>query len=136
MHIAIPFKTLYLSLPYMHVVYIDNSILQKLIKPTHSLRQRLLLCKRRPLLLRISPHRKPMLDPREEVNLPRLPRLDEDRLGLVTLLRREDAVNLRRRDGQRARDAGEFLVGDKRRVGDEARLDAVFVVPDDVLKYP
>lgn len=74
-----------------------------------------------------------MLNPREEVNLPRLPRLDEDRLGLVTLLRREDGVNLRRRNGQRARDAGEFFVGDKRGMGDEARLDAVLVVSDDVL---
>lgn len=133
--IAIHFRTLYLSLPIYnnHLIYMDSSILQKLIKPSNSLHQRLLLCKRRPLVLGISPHREPMLNPREEVNLPRLPRLGEDGLGLVTLLRREDGVNLRRRNGQRARDGREFFVCDKRRVGDEARLNAVFVVSDDVL---
>ena len=74
-----------------------------------------------------------MLDAREKGDLPRLAGLDEDVLGVVALLGGEDGVDFRGGDGERAADGGEFLVGDEGRVCDEADLDAVFVVADDVL---
>jgi hypothetical protein len=58
----------------------------------------------------------------------------EDLLGPVALLVRENGIGLSGRDGQRPRDGGELILLDERRVRDIANVDAVFVVPDDVLK--
>lgn len=57
----------------------------------------------------------------------------QDLLRLVALLDGEDLVHLGGRDGQRAADGRELLLRDEAGVGDEADVDAVLVVADDVL---
>jgi hypothetical protein len=63
-----------------------------LIKPAHSLQERLLLRKLLNLDLQITSNRETMHDTREEVDLIRLLCLNEDCFALVAFLGREDLV--------------------------------------------
>ncbi len=74
-----------------------------------------------------------MGDARVQVDLVRVARLDEDALGLVALLRREDGVGLGGGDGQRAGDGGQLFLLDERWVGKVADRDAVLVVSRNIL---
>lgn len=51
----------------------------------------------------------------------------------MSVLGWKDAVRLRGRNGQRARNSGEFGFVNEGWVSDEADIDAVLVVSDDVL---
>ena len=79
-----------------------------LIKPTHSLQERLLLRKPLDLHTQIAPNRKTMHYAREEVDLIGLLCLKEDYLALVAFLGGEDLVCFCRGDGEGAGDGGEF----------------------------
>jgi hypothetical protein len=81
---------------------------QMLIKPIHSLQERLLLRKLLDLHTQIAPNRKTMHYAREEVDLIRLFCLNEDCLGLVAFLGGEDLVCFCGGDGEGAGDGGEF----------------------------
>jgi hypothetical protein len=105
-----------------------------LSKPRNSLDESLLLRESLSRHSRIAPDRKPVLHPREQVDLERLLCSPQDLLGLVPLLGREDVVQLGCGDGQRARNARELVGLDERGVRDEAAVDAVLVVADDVLR--
>lgn len=107
---------------------------QMLGEPRHGLQKGLLLCEPLPRHGGIPPDGETVLHPRKHINLPRLPCPPQDDLGLVPLVGRKDVVRFGRGDGQRARDARELVGVDKRRVGDEAAVDAVGVVADDVLE--
>jgi len=72
-------------------------------------------------------------DAREEVDLVGQAELLENDLGPVALLGREDGVGLGGRDGQRARDALELSLVDKRGMGKVANLDPALVVAGNVL---
>lgn len=74
-----------------------------------------------------------MLDAGVKGDLVRLADLGEDLLGLVALVDGEDVIGLGRGDGERAGDGRQLVLVDEGRVGEEADVDAVFVVADDVL---
>lgn len=66
--------------------------------------------------------------------LPRQRRPRQDLFRLVAQLRGEDAVGLRRRDGQRAGDGREFVFGDEGRVRKVPDFDAALEMPGNVLR--
>ena len=71
-----------------------------LIKPLNSLKESLLLGKSLSVITEITAHSKAVLNVRVKVDLERLASLDQNLLGAVSLLGGEDAVGLRRCDGQ------------------------------------
>jgi hypothetical protein len=72
-------------------------------------------------------------DARVQVDLVWVARRLEDLFGLVALLGREDGVGLGGGNGQRPGHGCELVLVDEARMGDISDLDAVLVVPDDVL---
>ncbi len=106
-----------------------------LIKPGNGLIEGLLLG---PLLYtdgHVATDAEAMRDARVQGDLVRLARLDENLLGLVALLGREDPVGLGGGDRQRAGDGGQLFFLDERWVGKEAGCDAVLVVPRNILSF-
>jgi hypothetical protein len=71
-----------------------------LVEPLNSLKESLLLGKSLSIILKITAHSKSVLNVRVQVDLERLASLDENLLGAVSLLGGENAVGLRRCDGQ------------------------------------
>ena len=132
----VPFrsKTLINSSITFHssIIYMSN-LNKVLIKPLNSLKESLLLGKSLSIITKITSHSKAVLNVRVQVDLERLASLDQNLLGAVSLLGGEDAVGLRRCDGQGSPDGSEFIFLDERGVGDVADLDALLVVANNVL---
>lgn len=99
-------------------------LLQVLLEPSDSLREGLLTRKLLGLLAEIGAHSEAVNDLGVQVDLVRKTLLLEDLLGLVALLGGEDGIGLGGGNGERAVDAGDLLLVDERRVGDEADVDA------------
>ena len=106
---------------------------QMLIKPRNSLVERLFLGPLLHLVRQIAADGEPVAHAGVQVDLVRQLGLPQDLLRLVALLSGEYVVRLCGCDGQGSGDGGELILLDERRVGDEADLDTVFVVADDVL---
>lgn len=105
-----------------------------LAEPSHSLEKGLLLGKLFNLDAGVAADSEAVRNARVQVDLEGLARLDEDLLGLVALLGREDGVSLGCRDGQRAGDGGELVLLDVGGMGDEAGVDAALVVTHNELR--
>jgi hypothetical protein len=104
-----------------------------LIEPLNSLKESLLLGKSLSIILKITAHSKSVLNVRVKVDLERFASLDKNLLGAVSLLGGENAVGLRRCDGQGSFNGSEFIFLDERGVSDIADLDALLVVANNVL---
>jgi hypothetical protein len=107
--------------------------LQVLAKPSHRLEKGLLLGKLLNLDAGVAADSEAVRNARVQVKLEGLARLDENLLGLVALLGREDGVSLGSGNGQRAGEGSELVLLDVGGVSDEAGLDAALVVTDNVL---
>lgn len=88
--------------------------LEEVADPPDSLVKGLLLRPLLPRIVQVSAHAVAVRNTAEQVDLPRLARLDENLLRFVALLRRENGVRLCGRDGQRTLDLGEFLLLNER----------------------
>lgn len=106
---------------------------QVLVEPGDGLVEGLLLGPLLDAVGQVAADGEAMRDAREEVDLVGLAGLAEDLLGAVALVGGEDLVRLGGGDGERAGDGGQLVLLDEGRVGDEADVDAVLVVADDVL---
>lgn len=104
-----------------------------LVEPGDGLVEGLLLGVLLHLAAQVATDSKAVLNTRVEVNLVRLASLLQNLLGLVALLGREDAIGLGGGDGEGSGDGGELLLVNEARMGNEANLDAVLVVADNVL---
>lgn len=104
-----------------------------LIKPRHSLQERLLFGKPLHLDTNVAADGKPVIDAREQVDLVRLLGLEENLLGPVALFRWEDGVRLRGGDRQRSGDGSQLVLLDKGWMCDEADVDSILVMPDNIL---
>lgn len=124
-------KNIFNNIPLLFI-YISN-LNKVLIKPLNSLKESLLLGKSLSVITEITAHSKAVLNVRVKVDLERLASLDENLLGAVSLLGGENAVGLRRCDGQGSLDGSEFIFLYERGVGDVADLDALLVVANNVL---
>lgn len=104
-----------------------------LAKPSHSLEKGLLLGKLLNLDAGVAADSEAVRNARVQGNLEGLARLDENLLGLVALLSREDGVSLGSGNGEGAGDGSELILLDEAGVSDEAGLDAALVVTNNVL---
>lgn len=82
----------------------------------------------------ITSHRKAMLYARKEIDLVSLAYFRKNPLRLVTLFDSEDVVILGCSNRQRPGNSGQLVSFDKGRVSDEATLNAMLVMTNDVLK--
>lgn len=104
-----------------------------LVEPGNGLVEGLLLGVLLNLLADIAADGESVLDAGVQVDLVGQASLLQDLLGLVAQRGREDTVGLGGSDGKGAVDGGELVLVDEAGVGDEADLDAVLVVANDVL---
>lgn len=106
---------------------------QPVVEPLDSLQKGLLLGKFLGLLTHVATDGKAVVSAAVQVDLVWLAGLLEDFLGLVALVVGEDFIGLGGGDGPRPPNSGKFLLVDKRRVSNEADVDAALVVAGNVL---
>ena len=111
-------------------------LLQELIEPRSGLQESLLLCILCLLVRQVATNRETVVHATEKVDLEWLRDLvaREDLLGFVALFGREDVVELGGCDGDGSFDGGEFFGGDEGGVGEEADVDTILHLADNVLR--
>lgn len=106
---------------------------QMRIIPSKRLQKCLVLGKLFYLDVHVTADGKAVDDARVQVNLVWLLGLEQNLLGLVTLVSREDAVRFSSSNGQRTRNGCKLIFFDKAGVSNVANVDAVFVVANNIL---
>lgn len=106
----------------------------KVVEKGHGLEESLLLGILCNLVAHVAADSKAVDNARVEVDLVGLLGGNENLLGLVAALGREDGVGLGSSNGKRAGNGSKLVLLDKRGVGEEADVDAALVVADDVLR--